>query len=74
MDYSRLRGRIRTYFHTQEAFAKAMGMSMCSLSKKLNGQSEWTADEMRKACDLLEIPVADIHLYFFAPKVEISQR
>ena len=74
MDYSNLRGRIRTVFHTQEAFAKAMGMSMCSVSKKLNEQTEWTADEMRKACELLEIPVKEIHLYFFALKVEKTQQ
>ena len=65
MDYSRLRGRIRTYYTTQAAFAEALGVSLCTLSKKLNGLTEWTAKEIRKACELLEIPPAEIHAYFF---------
>ncbi len=65
MDYARLRGRIRTYYYTQAAFAREMNMSECALSLKLNGHSEWTAEEMRKACDLLSIPVSEIPLYFF---------
>ena len=65
MDYSKLRGRIRTYFSTQAAFAEAIGISECSLSKKLNGASEWTAKEIRRACDVLEIPPEEIPSYFF---------
>lgn len=65
MDYSKLRGRIRTYFTTQAAFAQALGISVCTLSQKLNGLSEWTAKEIRKACELLEIPPEEIPAYFF---------
>lgn len=65
MDYSKLRGRIRTYYTTQAAFARALGISECALSQKLNGLSEWTAKEIRKACELLEIPPAEIPAYFF---------
>lgn len=65
MDYSRLRGRIRTYYTTQAAFAKALGISVCTLSQRLNGVSEWTAKEIRKACELLEIPPEEIPAYFF---------
>lgn len=63
--YSELRGRIRSVYGIQSAFAQALGISECVLSQKLNGHSEWTAEEMRKACELLEIPAAEIHLYFF---------
>jgi transcriptional regulator with XRE-family HTH domain len=65
LDYSKLRGRIRTYYTTQAAFAQALGVSVCTLSQKLNGLSEWTAKEIRKACELLEIPPAEIPAYFF---------
>ncbi len=65
MDYARLRGRIRAIYHTQAAFAKSMGLSECALSQKLNGHTEWTADEIRKACEILEIPADELHLYFF---------
>lgn len=74
MDHSKLRGLIREVFGTQEAFARAMGISDCSISKKLNGHSEWGADEIRRACDLLGIKAEDIPLYFFTPKVEKSQQ
>lgn len=65
MGYARLRGRIRTIYLTQASFARSMGLSECALSQKLNGHTEWTADEIRKACELLEIPAEELHLYFF---------
>ena len=65
MEYARLRGRIRTIYSTQAAFAKSMGISEGALSHRLNGHTEWTAEELRKACELLEIPAEEIHLYFF---------
>lgn len=68
MDYSKLRGRIRAYFSTQAAFARALGISECSLSQKLNGHTDWTAEEIRSTCGLLEIPPDEIHIYFFYPK------
>lgn len=65
MDYQKLRGRIRAQYITQAEFAQAMGISVCTLSQKLNGISEWSAREIRKACELLEIPPEEIHAYFF---------
>lgn len=69
MDQAKLRGLIREVYGTQEAFARDMDISDCSVSKKLNGHSEWSADEIRRACDLLGIKTEDIPLYFFTPKV-----
>ena len=68
MDYSKLRGSIRTVFKTQAGFAKAMNISACSLSHKLNGRTEWTADEMRRACELLGVSSEELPQYFFCPK------
>lgn len=65
MSYAKLRGSIREKFGTQEAFAKEMGMNPASMSNKLNGKTEWTRQEIEKACALLEIPLAEAHLYFF---------
>lgn len=73
MDYSDLRGLIRAKYHTNAAFAKAMGFSACTLSQKLNNRTEWTRGEMGKACELLGISVAAIPIYFFTPLVEFSQ-
>lgn len=67
-DHANLRGRIRTYFSTQAAFAKAIHLSACALSQKLNGKSEWAADEIRRACEVLDIPADELHLYFFYSK------
>jgi len=69
MSYSKLRGRIREVFGTQEDFATAMGMDRSTLSQKLNGKSGWTRLEMEKACDVLHVDIAEVHLYFFATKV-----
>lgn len=68
MEHAELRGLIRAQFKTQEAFAKAIGISACSLSKKLNGASEWTASEIRNACSTLGILPEKIPHYFFCPK------
>ena len=63
--YSKLRGAIREKFGTQEAFAIAMGLSISMLSAKLNYRSELTKTQIIRACELLEIPLAEAHLYFF---------
>lgn len=68
MNYKKLKGEIRGKFGTQEAFATEMGLSVCSLNKKLNGRTEWTAGEMRKAVELLSIPAQEIPVYFFCCK------
>lgn len=68
MDYSKLRGAIREKFGSQEEFAAAIEMSSCSLSAKLNGRSEWKANEIVVACQALGIPLAEAYAYFFWPK------
>ena len=65
MSYAKLRGRIVEKFGSQSAFAAAMGWREALLSAKLNNKSEWTFPEVMKACELLEIPVDEAHLYFF---------
>ena len=65
MNYTKLRGLIRSKFKTQEAFALAVGLSPCSVSKKLNGKTEWSADEIRKVCEVMGISPEDIPKYFF---------
>lgn len=73
MDYSKLRGRIRAYYPTHAAFAKALGVSVCALSQKLNNHSEFTRREMEESARLLHFSVAEIPAYFFKLDVEISQ-
>lgn len=69
-NYSKLRGRIKEVFGTQERFAKAMGLSTVSLSAKLNNAVPFTGPEMNKVCELLGICVDFIPIYFFTEKVK----
>ena len=68
-EYKKLKGKIKEVYDTQAAVGEAMVMSRSALSQRLNGETQWTPVEIVKACGLLEIPIADAHLYFFALKV-----
>ena len=68
MDYSELKGKVRGKFGTQEAFAQALGLSACAVNQKLNGKSQWSANEICVACELLGISPEEMHVYFFCPK------
>lgn len=67
-DFSKLRGRIIEKFGTCENFAAAMGHSKVWLSSRLNNAVQWRAAELREAARLLEIPEAEIPVYFLTPK------
>lgn len=69
MNFSKLRGKIKEVFGSQDAFAAAMGMNPSTLSAKLTGKTDWTSSEVELACKLLSIPLEEMHLYFFAPRV-----
>lgn len=68
-DYSKLRGRIKEIFGTQDAFADAIGIGRVSLSQRLNCKLEFCQEEMFKACDALCVPYTEIPAYFFTQKV-----
>ena len=69
MSYAKLRGRIREVFGSEGAFATAMGMNPASLSAKLGNKSPWKREEIEKACQLLNIPIEEVHLYFFTKEL-----
>lgn len=73
IDYSKLRGKIKEVYNTQQAFADAMGINRASLSQRLAGTVEWKTPEIIKACELLNIELAEAHLYFFTLKVVKSR-
>lgn len=64
-DYSKLRGKIREVFGTQDKFAKALGISGATLSLKLNNVSEFTQQEMAESMRLLHEPACSVDKYFF---------
>lgn len=64
-NYSKLRGRIKEVCGTQAALAKHIGLSACSVSKKLNNEIEFTQDEIRDICLTLQLDFSQIPDYFF---------
>ncbi len=69
MNYAKLRGKIREIFGTQEAFAKAIGLSKSGVSMRLNGKVNWTAEEIERAKEALNFSAEEIGTYFFTRKV-----
>ena len=63
--YNKLRGRIVEKYGTQEEFARKLGISKNSLSKKMNGKSGFSQADVNKWSDLLSINTDEIGLYFF---------
>ena len=73
MSYAKLRGKIKEVFGTQDAFAEALKMDAATLSSKLNNRSDWKREEIETACKILNIPVEQLHEYFFTLKVAKTQ-
>ena len=69
-DYSKLKGRIIEKVRSQEAFADAMHLSPTTVSMKLNNKVTWSQNEIKTACDVLDIHPNDIAVYFFTLKVK----
>ena len=63
--FNKLEGKIVEVFGTKANFAAAMELSQTTMNAKLKGRIDWKRNEMRKACDLLEIPLAELVDYFF---------
>lgn len=69
-NYQKLKGRIIEKLETNGKFAELMDWSRPTLSRKLSGESEWTQSEIIKACEILEIELTELNLYFFAVNVQ----
>lgn len=64
--YRKLRGRIIEMFGTYSKFADELKVSASSVSLKLNGQTEFSREDMIRWGELLKIEVSDFGDYFFA--------
>lgn len=64
-NYSKLKGKIRERYNTQEAFASALGIGTSTLNLKLNNRAEWTQAEMSNALRLLGESLEHVDSYFF---------
>lgn len=63
--FNKLEGKIVEVFGTKANFAAAMELSQTTMNAKLKGRIDWKRNEMRKACDLLGIPLTELVDYFF---------
>lgn len=68
-NYSKLLGKIKEKFGTQEQFAEALGMSRTTLSLRLNCKQQFSQSEIDKATTLLNLDKSEIPDYFFAAEV-----
>lgn len=64
-NYSALQDLMNNHSLTISVLAQKISISPESLTKKLNSQSEFTQDEIRKIVSLLRIPPEKITLHFF---------
>lgn len=65
-NYSKLLGRIKERGFTLETLAEAIGITKGTLSAKLNNHYPFKSNEMVAICNVLDIAIKDISLYFFA--------
>ena len=75
-DFDKVRGRIREKLGSEAKFAEMIGISPASLSAKFNNKTDFTANEITRACDVdvLNIPINEIGINFFNQKVELNSR
>lgn len=72
--YAALARQIRYKYGTQAAFAKHVGMNPATMSKKMNGITSFTTDEIEKICDALNISYKRVPFYFFENNVVKTQQ
>lgn len=68
-DYSKLRGRIKEKYSTQDKFAKIIGIGRVSLSQKLNCKLDFSQEDIKRSIIALGLSTEDIPIYFFSQKV-----
>lgn len=71
-DYSKLRGRIVEKVGNQSSMADKLNCSDVAFSKKMNNKIRFSADDIIKITEILEIPKEEIGIYFFTEEVSKS--
>ena len=72
-DYSKLLGRIREYGYTQKTLSKAIGMSVSQLNQCLKSKCGFRHAKILEICNVLDISVGDIGVYFYAVKTRKTE-
>lgn len=71
--YALLLDRIHAMGGNQRSVSREIGLSESHFCRKLAGRYDFTQEDIRLLCRLLNISAADIGRYFFAPEFESSQ-
>lgn len=69
MRYKKLRGRIVEKYDSIARFSEELLISTVAVSKKLNGKTGFSQNDMMLWGDLLDIKMEEYGLYFFDSKV-----
>lgn len=64
--YAKLRARIKEKYGTEGKFAEVANKTPVSISRKFHGKTQFSSEEIREWCYLLEIPLEEAGLYFFS--------
>ena len=73
-DYSKLKGKIKEVYGTQDNFAKAIGISRVSLSLRLNNNLEFSQNEIARALLALNADQSQLIDFFYTPKVQKDEQ
>lgn len=73
-DYSKIFGKITEKLGTRRKLAEELRMNETTLSYKFNGISDFTREEMKKICIILDEPLEMIITYFFTEKVRENEQ
>ena len=65
-NYSKLKGRIIEKYGSMTNFSEKLGVSKQALSRKMNGNINFSRNDILKWCELLDIDQSEIGIYFFA--------
>ena len=68
-DHSKLLGKMKEMSITQGELASMVGIAENTMSAKINGESYFRTDEIKRICIVLNIKDSDVGAYFFVPKV-----
>lgn len=74
IDYSELRGMIKSRVGTEGKFAELIGRTHAFVSSVFNNKAYFDTDDIVKACDVLDVKSEDVGFLFFTKKVHISEQ
>lgn len=72
-DYSKVRGKIKEVFGTQDKFAENVNMGRVAVSQRLNNSIDLSDKEIFKWSRTLGIEAKDIPIYFFTLVVQKNE-